>query len=100
MYPSDYGYATDFRECINTALTSYNSTGCYDNDFLFKNSTQWSLTPVTGMFYDSDAVYIFDYGTSGNQFMSTAAVFPSFYLTADAGIVSGSGLEGDPYVVQ
>ena len=98
MYPSDYGYATDFTKCTSIQPSGYSNQGCYDNDFLRKSSTQWVLTPVSSSSFD--VWYVFDSGSLYYGFTTTAAVFPSFYLTADAGIVSGSGLEGDPYVIQ
>jgi len=101
MYPSDYGYATDFNKC-SVALGSYNSStdsyACRTNDWLFKTSTtQWVLTP-----YSSNADAAWYVSSSGNVNDSNgvyraSAVRPVLYLNSELSIESGEGTSTSPY---
>ena len=101
MYPSDYGYATDFTKCSQT-LSSYNSStdsyACRSNDWLYNSAKQWLLTPyssnvsiVWGV-YSSGSVYF-----SSNLVSNALGVRPVLHLDSVLVIESGSGTESDPY---
>ena len=72
MYPSDYGYATsggdttDRATCLNTVLYSWDGSSvsdCKNNDWLLKNSWQWTLSPRAN---SSGAYNAFDVNSDGN----------------------------------
>ncbi len=105
MYPSDYGYATsggsttDRAACLNTYISSWvNYSECYNNDWLFNSSYQWTLSPYAS---SSNADYAFRVNYSGdvgyNLASSNNGVRPTVYLKDNVKIVSGSGLESDPF---
>lgn len=100
MYPSDYGYATDFTQCKNTNLTNYNSTGCYDNDWMYEMMVYgFFLTPTSSNSY---AVWFVDYDGDLIYWDASQAgvVMPSFYLRSDLAIEDGhAGTKGDPYKI-
>ena len=100
MYPSDYGYATDFSKC-NSDLYNYsistNSYACRTNDWLFNSAFQWLLTPDS-----SDARYAWHVRSSGGVFIGNLVynaygVRPVLYLNSEIGIESGTGTSTDPY---
>ena len=99
MYPSDYGYATDFSKCSQN-LYNYNSStdsyACRTNDWLYNGASQWLLTPNSS--YASDAWYV---GSSDDVNFSyvcyASGVRPVLNLNSELVIESGSGTESDPY---
>ena len=99
MYPSDYGYATDFNACTTT-LYGYDSSGCYNNDWLYNSANQWLLTPdpsdSTGAWTVPSAGNV----NNGDNVKSAYGVRPVFFLNSELGIVSGDGSESNPYVVR
>lgn len=98
MYSSDYGYATDFNACTTT-LYSYDSSVCYNNDWLYNSGYQWLLTPSSS--FAESAWFVFDGCRTGGRHLSNgSAVRPVFYLNSELGIVSGNGSETNPYVVR
>ena len=108
MYPSDYGYATsggsttDRATCLATELYNWmSSTGfsdCYNNDWLYNGSLQWTLTPSSS--YSTD---VFDVNNNGNLFVNYANVGygarPSVYLKSNISISGGTGTSTDPYTL-
>ena len=100
MYPSDYGYATDFNKCTND-LYNYNSSAdsyaCRTNDWLYNNGNHWLLTP-----HSSDAASAWYVGSSGyvngaNYVCTVRGVRPVLYLSSGLDIVGGEGKENNPY---
>ena len=116
IYPSDYGYATmggldaARSECIETLSTTsstipgktwrnnYNSD-CKNNDWLNPSSdVNWLLSPLLDI--GNHAFYATTLGIVNNYYTYNAyAVLPSVYLKSDVSILSGSGTESDPYIV-
>ena len=99
MYPSDYGYATDFTKCSQNLYNYYSSTdsyACRSNDWLYNSANQWLLTPNS-----SYADETWDVGSSGrvngNVACNTTGVRPVLHLDSELVIESGSGTESDPY---
>ena len=98
MYPSDYGYATDFTQCSSN-LYNYETSGCYDNDWLYQTSTyQWLLTPRSSstrtawLVISSGSVYYTYYVSSAY------GVRPVLYLDSEIDIEPGNvGTSSDPY---
>ncbi len=109
MYPSDYGYATsggsttDRATCLNTNLSSWSSSSvsdCKNNDWLFNNSYQWTISPST---HSSRATDAFRVASDGGVYNSAAynnwAVLPVVYLTSYVGVQSGDGSSGNPFIL-
>ena len=104
IYLSDYGYAAG-NNCV-TGIDPYNyySKGCMNKDWLYYSSTyQWLMSPYSNF---SDLVF----GVDGAGYVSAGSVIggggdylcsvrPSFYLTSDVVITSGTGTSSDPYQI-
>lgn len=86
MNASDYGYATDLSQCTKN-LGSYETTGCYNTNYLYYNSNQWILTQNPAYSY-----YVWYISTSGSVFSNKPAyeylVCPTLYLNPDLTIES------------
>ena len=108
MYPSDYGYATsggsttDRATCLNTNLYNWGSSvsDCKNNDWLFNNSYQWTISPYA---YSSNADRVFCV-RSGGHVNGTAAYYaygvrPVGYLLSNVGVQSGDGSLGNPFIL-
>ena len=101
MYPSDYGYATDFNKCMDINLFDYDNSECRNNNWLCnggRDMSEWLLTPgITEQ--NAWATYfgsvVINNGTEWGQNMR-----PTFYLTSDVSKMSGSGTKTYPYVVR
>ena len=104
-YPSDYGYATDFNQCVNKQLNSYSGTTCTSNNWMKSiitkngfNDNGWFLTP------DSDSSYYAWYVSSsgsvsryGYPTYHDYGVTPVLSLSSELGIGSGDGSSSNPY---
>ena len=112
MHPSDYGYATsggsttDRTTCLNTSLVSWNSySDCYNNDWLYDNSTQWLLNPIALYNFGSFGNYLISGGSvMGNNSGDTAVykpynIKPSAYLLSSVSIKSGEGSRRNPFII-
>ena len=109
MYPSDYGYATsggsttDRTTCLNTNLKSWNSySECYNNDWLFNSSYQWTLSPLAN---SSRAFHVLQVDSRGNvgAYYSTSLyhsdVHPVVYLISSVKVQSGDGSSSNPFIL-
>ena len=105
MYPSDYGYATSGGStgrdtCLSYTLYNWiNYSDCYNNDWLYNGSNQWTLTP-----YSSDSRYVF-YVTSAGYVNNRRASYsygvrPSVYLTSEVRISGGDGTANNAYTLE
>ena len=99
-YPSDYGYAVDFSQCINKQLSSYNDSTCTSNNWmesiLGTSRWEWLLTPNSGRSYD--AWYVLSGGYVNNDGSYNAfGVAPVLSLSSELEIESGEGTSGNPY---
>lgn len=105
MYPSDYGYATSGNSSTSRstclAKEMYNWDGlsvCYQNDWLFKSSDMWSLSP-----YSSNGYSVFgvssggcvDYGYASNA----VGVWPVVYLKSTIKVTTGTGSSDSPFIL-
>ena len=101
MYPSDYGYATsgssdtNRTSCLAKELFYWNSD-CYDNNYLFKKITEWTLTPRTT---PVDSVFrILEEGTlERNGTYRTRGVRPTLFLKSNILLSQGDGSSSSPY---
>ena len=106
MYPSDYGYATaggsttNRQTCLNTELYSWDDyDDCFNNDWLYTGSYQWTLTPDSS--YSND---VFNVRSTGRVYVNSAngtnhAVFPALYLNSNVKISGGEGTESSPFTL-
>lgn len=105
IYASDYGYASTNSECrenLRAGVTYENNSWDYSNgicktdNWLFKNSWYWTLSPSSGTSY-----YVFNVRGGGAVDYSGAydsrSVFPAVFLKSDVLITGGTGEEGSPY---
>ena len=106
MYPSDYGYAVLASDCARTT-EPYNYDGtsaCHDNNWLYQGSSiwQWLISPnssnATAAFFVRTTGYLID---NFNRYsVTTSGSFsPVMALKSDV-MVTGSGTNSDPYVMQ
>ena len=110
MYPSDYGYATsggsttDRATCLNTNLSSWNSSivsDCKNNDWLFNSSYQRTLSPVASSFNADHVFYVNDYGSVSNIYaMVDNGVRPVVYLASNVKISGGEGTTESPFILE
>ena len=105
MYPSDFGYSTsggidlERNLCLNTELYNwYDNDDCYQNSWLYKISSQWTLMPATRTGEAYRAFHIFDRGrVYRNRAYVADAVFPTLYLKINIKLVNGNGTFDAPY---
>ena len=107
MYPSDFGFATsggttnNRNYCLNYRLNDWNdASDCYNNDWLYKDTTQFTLSPVISSGYIGYGVLYFD-GALGidSEAGNSSEVFPSLYLKSSIAITGGEGTESNPYTL-
>ena len=99
MYPSDYGYSVLASSCARTTnLDSYSSSTCAGESWLYGESYEWTITPVSSR---SDyVVFLYNDGPLNNYNPSAGyAVRPVLYLDASVYIIDGSGTENNPYII-
>ena len=105
MYPSDYGYATsggssiDRETCLNTELYNWDDyDDCFNNDWLYTGSSQWTLTPYSGI-----SIYVFLVYSNGNVDVNSAfgrsGVSPAIYLSSNVKISGGDGSSSSPFIL-
>ena len=107
IYASDYGYASTLAEChenLSAGVTydkandswDYSNGKCKTDNWLFKSSWYWTLSPYSGysngVFYVRSGGAVLDYGAS-----YSLGVFPTVYLKSDILIASGTGEKNSPY---
>ena len=109
MYLSDYGYATsggsttDRAACLNKELYNWDSSisDCHTNDWLLKNSWQWTLSPYA---YSSRAYVAFGVCSDGyvldRDAYFNSAVLPVVYLTSNVKISGGEGTSESPFSLE
>ena len=110
MYPSDYGYATsggattNREACLAKELFNWSSScysDCKNNDWIFNNGHQWTLTPLS-----RNSLYVFNVGGGGGDVNDrhladrSLGVRPSVYLTSNVSISGGDGTVNSPYALK
>ncbi len=103
-YPSDYGYATDLSKCsqvLYNYASSTDSYACRSNDWMYPilGTSNWGrlLTPVSDYADVAFDVNSMSYVNSGHRVCNAYGVAPVLYLGSDQDIVSGDGLQSNPY---
>ena len=105
IYASDYGYASTNSECrenLRAGVTyengswDYTNGKCKTDNWLFKNSWYWTLSPCSG--YSNNVFYVDGGGDVGdNGAYPSNSVFPAVFLKSDILIASGTGEKESPY---
>ena len=111
MYASDFTYAAVESDCTRTTtLINYDEiTACHNNNWLYQGSsqTQWTLTTYSNSSYfivivrDDGRVDTRKSSVDGGWptvTISTIAYSPVMALKSDV-VVTGSGTQSDPYVI-
>ena len=105
IYPSDYGYATSGNSsttratCLAKELYNWDgASACYQNDWLFKSSYMWSLSPSSSY---SGLVFLVDRSGYVNGYIATDAggVWPVVYLKSTIKVTTGTGSSDSPFIL-
>ena len=99
MYPSDYGYSVLASSCARTTnLSSYNSSSCAGESWLYGQGYEWTITP-----YSSVSRYVFLVYDNGYLYNNRArngySARPSLYLASSVYVIDGNGSMSDPYII-
>ena len=107
MYPSDYGYATsggdttDRVACLATGLSNWDESSfsdCKNNDWLFNNSAQWTLTH--GTTNSRNVNYVDASGRLTRAYASNPRdIRPSIYLKSNIAVMGGDGTIDSPFEI-
>ena len=110
MYPSDYGYATsggsttDRATCLNKELYNWDGSSvsdCKNNDWLFNNSYQWTISPYAPSSRASSVFSVYSSGYVTNDgARNYHGVRPVGYLLSNTSIQSGDGSSGNPFTLK
>ena len=113
MYPSDYGYAVLESDCARTIKLYYGgysgNSACYKNNWLYQGSSTWQWLISPNVSYSSSA-----FGISPTGFVNITSAYADGLGVSVTGIgyaspvmalsstivVTGSGTQSDPYVMQ
>ena len=105
IYPSDYGYATSGNSsttratCLAKELYNWDgASACYQNDWLFKSSYMWSLSPSSSSSYS--VFYVNCSGFVNNSYATYAyGVWPVVYLKSTIKVTTGTGSSDSPFIL-
>ena len=102
-YATDYAYASGESICETNMVKqdSNNKYICKNDNWMFKNTWYWTLSPIADA---SDASHVWGVSGAGNAGYGSAsgafAVFPAIYLKSNIIIESGTGTSSDPYILK
>ena len=99
MYPSDYGYSVLASSCARTTnLSSYNSSSCAGQSWLYKTGYEWTLTPRSSN--SNNVFYLNNSGTLNNGNANRGYSFrPVLYLSSSVYKITGDGTISNPYII-
>ena len=99
-YITDYAYASGGDDC-NTKIDQSSTDKCKNNNWMFKNTWYWTLSPAAYSDYDNRVWFVFGAGyTGGNLAANLLSVFPTIYLKSNILIESGAGTSSNPYILK
>ena len=91
IYPSDYGYASTNEACRDRMSSKTNNVyNCKNENWLFNNADQWTLSPNSSSANYVFYVYLGGFVTYGNA-SSVFGVRPVLFLKSDVVIAGGTG---------
>ena len=107
IYPSDYGYAVLSSDCARTIKPHnyYEPAACKNNNWLYQGSSsrQWLISPDSGLVASTVVlnrkgdIGVNNYG-EGIDVASSGSFSPVMALKSEV-MVTGSGTQSDPYVM-
>ena len=107
IYPSDYGYAVLSSDCARTIKPHnyYEPASCKNNNWLYQGSSsrQWLISPDSGLVASTVVlnrkgdIGVNNYG-EGIDVASSGSFSPVMALKSEV-MVTGSGTQSDPYVM-
>ena len=107
IYPSDYGYAVLSSDCARTIKPHnyYEPAACKNNNWLYQGSSsrQWLISPDSGLVASTVVlnrkgdIGVNNYG-EGIDVASSGSFSPVMALKSEV-MVTGSGTQNDPYVM-
>ena len=99
IYPSDYGYSVLANSCARTInLSSYNSSSCAGQSWLYGKGYEWTLTPNSS---DSRNVFSMNFigYLNGTNAFNGDGVRPVLYLDTSVYKIDGEGTLDKPYII-
>ena len=98
MYPSDYGYSVLSSSCARTTnLSSYNTSTCAGESWLYGEGYEWTLTPNSVI---SEVFYLLSNGNLSKIHANDGSlVRPVLYLDSSVYVIDGNGTISDPYII-
>ena len=107
MYPSDYGYATSGNSSTSRstclAKEMYNWDGlsvCYQNDWLFKSSYMWTLSPYSSYSGSVFSVNGGGYVIGNDAYIGNYGLWPVVHLKSTIKVITGTGSSNDPFILE
>ena len=98
-YITDYAYASGGDDC-NTKIDQSSTDKCKNNNWMFKNTWYWTLSPAAYSDCDNRVWFVFGAGYTGGNFAAVPlSAFPTIYLKSNILIESGTGTSSDPYIL-
>ena len=105
MYPSDYGYAVLASDCARTKEPySYDGTSaCHNNNWLYQGSSTWQWLISPNSSYAGNAFVVDEigylYGSYNDSYVTNSGSFSPVMALSSNVVVTGSGTQSDPYVM-
>ena len=96
---SDYGYSS--KDCYEFySPHEYNTLeSCTSSSWMLAHEFEWTITPAAG--YATRVIYISENGSIGrNLGYYHDIIRPVVFLKTNVKIISGSGVESDPYILE
>ena len=102
-YVTDYAYASSESVCETNmkAQDSSNNYICKNNNWMYRSSTMWYLSPFAQPAYAHSVLLVLDNGNVNyGKASDLYSVYPSIYLKNNVIIESGNGTSSNPYKLQ
>ena len=102
-YATDYAYASGESICETNmkAQDSSNNYICKNNNWMYRSSTMWYLSPFAQPAYAHSVLLVLDNGNVNyGKASDLYSVYPSIYLKNNVIIESGNGTSSNPYILK
>ena len=102
-YATDYAYASGESICETNMvkLDSNNVYICKNDNWMFKNTWYWTISPFANSGHSRYVWGVFSVGYVYSGYAADGgAVFPAIYLKSNILIESGKGTSSDPYILK
>ena len=99
-YATDYAYASSENDC-NTKIDVSSTYKCKNNNWMFKNTLYWTLSPNASSDFSRRVWNVYSDGFVHHRDAADGgAVFPAIYLKSNILIESGKGTSSNPYILK